>query len=242
MLFLILAAGIFAEPAHHIGIKVTPGVTLIPYDAAQFPDLASAIKPYMAGFESDLVVLINDSAKDITAATIAWSYKSISRSGAPSGVTRKFDQYHLPTPTFVALVSAHSKRLLAPAASGFIRFADAQDRKVQIELDSIVFADGEIVGPDLLDIAHDITSRYQAGKLVASRLHMGKLTGKGAAEVGEGLTGDIVHDRGGFNWLQEYQVKLANIGANPENVDAFLNSLDHMVEPPHFHRAQETTK
>jgi hypothetical protein len=226
------------QPNPRTGIAIAPDVTLVPYNAAQFPDLISGIKPYMVGFENDVMVILNNSGRDVTAATVVWSYKNTQHGGNPASVIRKFDQYHLPVQTFVPLVRAHSRALLAPAASGFERFRDAIDGKLQIEVDSVVFADGEIHGPDLLDIGGDVTSRYQAAKLVSSRLHTGKLASKGAAEVGEGLTGDIPQEhRGRFNWVAEYQAKLAHINGHPTNVQAFLNTLDNLAPPPQFHRA-----
>jgi hypothetical protein len=236
---LILNRGTHSMPT----IAIAPDVTLVPYNVDQFPDLAPAIKPYMTGFENNVMVLMNDSGRDITAATVVWSYKSISHGGSPTGVIRKFDQYGLPVQAFVPLVAAHSKAMIAPMSSGFERFKDALDGRVQIEVDSVVFADGEIHGPDRLDFAHEVTSRFEAAKLVSGRLHTGRLAAKGAAEIAEGLSDDVVRSqRHGRNWVAEYQTMLAHIYANPDKVQGLLNTLDNLVQPPTFHKAAISNK
>ena len=90
-------------------------VTVTPYSVDKFPDMATQIKPYMKGFEHDAIVMTNNSAKDITAIVVVWSYKSIQNGGSPRNVTRSFNNYHFPKQSFHAAIEAHSSTLLAPS-------------------------------------------------------------------------------------------------------------------------------
>jgi hypothetical protein len=221
-------------------------VTLSPYSADKFPDLVAQIKPYMAGFEHDAMVMTNSTDKAIMATTVVWSYKSIQYGGEPHNVTRSFDNWTFPKQSFHAAIPAHSQALLAPSASGFERFKDAVDGKLQIEVDSIVFSDGEIDGPDLLAAGRDIDGRFEAAQLVANRVHLGRMSGKSIAQIAEELklSEEFKHSMspgvrlpGRMNWLHQYQSRLENMADKPEMITAFLNSLDNMVKPPVFHKA-----
>ena len=116
--------------------------------------------------------------------------------------------------------------------NGFTRFADALEGKIQIEVDSVVFADGEIQGPDLLDVGGDITNLYKASQIVAGHLH----SGKGLAQIVKDLDADPMHkDPLRWNWLRQYQSQLAQI--KPNLVAAFTATMDGMVKPPLFYKA-----
>jgi hypothetical protein len=68
---------------------------------------------------------------------------------------------------------------------------------VNVEIDSIVFEDGEVVGPDQLHLARDIRARKSAALLVLNQVRAAESRNESASEVLQRLRAGPITDEAG---------------------------------------------
>jgi hypothetical protein len=177
-----------------LSIQQSPGlqVALAPFSISQFPVFA----PMQAGgdfVEQAAFVISNESDQGIIGVAVRWVI------GKPNGVTASHassTHAYLSAPA-TPLVEPKGRLLVTP--SSFVResiltsgggivgghlsrrdivskFTDAEH--INAEVDCIIFADGEVVGPDNLKLTDSIQDRQEALAAVLAQIHAARSKGE----------------------------------------------------------------
>jgi hypothetical protein len=234
MSFLALSSR--AGDALRHNMTIAPHVQLVPLNAEQFPNLA--VQPHALAYRESLSVLVNDSARAITGLTTIWKYTDVN--GESRGFTVSYDSYALAN--LGPIGAPHSKRVIGDEIS----FANALEtgRDVSVSVDVVIFADGELVGPDTLHFAEDIQSRWQAAHHVANHLKAGLTAGKSL----ETISAEVLRaprptplTPGAMDWTRRYLSDIqtrqrlhSQLGHTQVDLYGHLAALP---EPPAFFRA-----
>ena len=213
-------------PAVLLLIGTASGQSIAPYSAEQFPDIT--VRPNAIGYEGSLYVLTNDSDRAITGLTTMWRYTD--GEGKAKQFTVSSDSYSASKLTPV--VAPHAKILLDDDPQYAAHLSNATN--VQVSIDSLIYEDGEITGPDSLHFAEDIGLRFQAAKVVLQRLRMAKISGKPLTLEDNRRVLPQSQD-----WLQNYTEHARRAESDPRMAEAFLRYLDSLQAPPTFHRANQ---
>ncbi len=218
-------------------MKIAPGVLLMPLAET---DVAFTVPPEMADYAHSYFVLVNDSDRHIDAVTVVWRYRSKVSGEMQNGIQKTYEQWGLDKSQFYHAAAAHSRMMLDPGAAGPHAFGDASDKQISLIVDSIVFSDGEIVGPDKMDIGADMTARYAAAQAVSQEFHAGKRDGIAPVVTANNIhkmlhTGNTLQDK----WRGSFASRIAaSVTQRPELTALHLRELDNMAKPPKFFKKE----
>ncbi len=219
-------------------IPISPGVSILPLAET---DVAFTVPPEMADYAHSYFVLVNNSERDIAAVTVIWGWQSIEQAGKPrGGIQKTIENYGNDKSVFGPVVAAHSRIMLDPGTlAGSHAFADAVGKKIALTFDSVIFSDGEIVGPDKLNIGADLTARYDAAQAVSQQFAAGKRDG-----IAPILTANKIHqdppaaaNGNPFEpkWRATFASKVAaSTKERPELTDLHIRDLGNLPKPPKF--------
>jgi hypothetical protein len=107
---------------------------------------------------------------------------------------------------------------------------------VTVEVDCVIFEDGEIVGPNRLQFDSEIAARYDAAKKVAKLVRATRAEGK---EPASALSPLVTRRAAQSDYLQVWTGRYAGEVLRAKDIDRGAAALEHMPEPPvFFHRAK----
>ena len=264
-------------PRLHITPSPCPEVVITPFDEALHPEFKQIFEPqpessplrYFARDRAELpltLVLENRSEKAITGLSYRW--RKLDRSGKVRNHTVSSDSYWVDV--FRAVAETGSRHLIGPSGSldkamlehvraggGFIGgIVGARERpqpdvvEVTFEIDLIVFADGEIAGPDPDRFAALLQCRKQAAEFVAQQVRLADSEGRDATPVisalaaiphiggpGHGPYDPLVRMTVEFarEYLRRVQHKLGELDMR----EVELRRLENRPALPKFYRRQE---
>jgi hypothetical protein len=264
-------------PPLHITPSPCPDVVVTPFDEALHPEFKPIFEPqpessplrYFARDPAELpltLVLENRSEKAITGLSYRW--RKLDQSGKVRNHTVSSDSYWVDV--FRAVAEPGSCHLIGPSGSltkamldhvraggGFIGgIVGAIERpqpdivEVTFEIDLIVFADGEIAGPDPDKFAALLQCRKQAAEFVARQVRLAESEGRDVTPVISALA-EIPHigrpEHGPYDPLVHSTVKFAReylrrvqrkIG-ELDMREVELRRLENRPELPKFYRRRE---
>jgi hypothetical protein len=208
------------------------------------------------------IILENHSEKPITAWRFRWQFVDVSgqqRSGTMSGDSYAVDVFrpiadpgsrHLITPSG-CISEASLNQVISGGGllSGSISRAHTLSdlNEVTFEIHLIVFADGEITGPDPDDYAAELKGRKRAAEFVAKQIRMAQIEGRDVTPVLTALAeapslGSLGRPQGDplFHSVRHYASDyLRHMHRKIGNVDmeaARLRSLENRPTLPDFYR------
>jgi hypothetical protein len=264
-------------PQLNIAQSPCPEVALTPYEGNLFPKFKQIFEPApesspLRHFARDpaevalTLVLENRSEKAITGLSYRW--RKLERSGQVRNHTVSSDSYLVDV--FRAVAAPGSRHLIGPsgaldeamldhvqAGGGFSggkisgTMSPMPDVvEVTFEIDLIVFADGEIAGPDPDRFAALLQCRKRAAEFVARRVRLADAEGRDATPVilalaeiphlgrpGHGQYDPLVHMTVEFarEYLRRVQHKIGELDIR----EVELRRLENRPEVPKFYRRQE---
>jgi hypothetical protein len=263
-------------PQLHIAPSPSPDVAITPYDQALFPKFKQIFEPapensplcHLARDHAEApltLVLENRSEKAITGLSYRW--RNLEASGKVRNHTVSSDSYLVDV--FRPVAVPGSRHLIGPAgaldeamldhvqAGGFIggkisgTVSPIPDVvEVTFEIDLVVFADGEIAGPDPDRFAALLQCRKRAAEFVARQVRLAGAEGRDVMPVlsalaeiphlgrpGHGQYDPLVHMA--VEFAREYlrRVQLPMGGLDMREVE--LRRLENRPELPKFYRRQQ---
>jgi len=260
----------------HITPSPCPDVVVTPFDGALFPKFKLVFEPQPDGsplhhFARDpaelplTIVLENRSEKAITGLSYRW--RKLDKSGKVRNQTVSTDSYRVEV--FRAVAEPGSRHLIGPSGSldeamlahvqaggGFITgIAGAREHpqpdvvEVTFEIDLIVFADGEIAGPDPDRFAALLQCRKQAAEFVAQQVRLADAEGRDATPVISALAAIPHLGRPGHGpydplvymtvtYAREYLRRVQHPG-ELDMREVELRRLENRPELPKFYRRHE---
>jgi hypothetical protein len=254
-----------------------PQVVVTPYDEARFPKFKQIFEPqaedsplrYFARDTGEIpvtVVLENTSEKAITGLSYRW--RKLDQSGKLRDHRVSSDSYFVDV--FRAVATPGSRHLIGPSGSldeamldharaggSFIggKFGGSTKPLAEVveetfEIDLIVFADGEIAGPDPDRFAALLQCRKRAAEFVAQHVRLADAEGRDATPVISALA-EIPHlgrpGHGQYDPLVHWTVEFAReflqrskrkIG-DRDMREVELRRLENRPELPKFYRRQK---
>jgi hypothetical protein len=264
-------------PPLHITPSPCPDVAVTLFDEALHPEFKPIFAPqpessslrYFARDPAEIpltLVLENRSKKAITALSYRW--RKLDRAGKVRNHTVSSDSYRVDV--FRAVAEPGSRHLIGPSGSldaamldhvraggGFTTgITGGKERpqpdvvEVTFEIDLVVFADGEIAGPDPERFAALLQCRKRAAEFVAQQVRLADAEGRDATPVisalaaiphiggpGHGQYDPLVHSTVEFarQYLRSVQHKIGELDMR----EVELRRLENRPELPKFYRRQE---
>jgi hypothetical protein len=267
---------ILSVPQLHISPSPCPDVVITSFDEALHPEFkrifelqfeSSPLRPFARDpAEIPLtLVLENRSQKAITALSYRW--QKLDKSGNVRNQTVSSDSYRVDV--FRAIAEPGSRHLIGPsgildeamldhalAGGSFIggKIAGTMSPlpkivEVTFEIDLVVFADGEIAGPDPDRFAALLQFRKRAAEFVAQQVRLADAEGRDATPVISALAAiphiggpghgydPLVHSIVEFarEYLRRVQHKIGDLDMR----EVELRRLETRPELPKFYRRQE---
>ncbi len=222
-----------------VDMKIAPGISIVPLAET---DVAFTVPADMADYRHTYFVLVNDSERTIDSVSVIWRYRSIEKGEDFDAIKKTYEQYGIDKSQFHPVAAPHSRALLEPGSAGAHFFADAAGKRIGLAFDSMIFSDGEVIGPDSLHTAEELTARSQAAQEVSQAFHLGKLAGKAPIMIATELKpktkpttpAEFFKQR----WTSTYADKVAQSTTQaPTMTDRHIRDLDSMTKPPKFWRS-----
>jgi len=212
-------------PKLTLGASPSQEITLTPFNAAEIPAFSKVlnIAPQINGLQNAGFVVSNNSKRTIIGIGVQWSIldkngqRTVRNSQSHSFFTSRLEpladagqrlivlpQMFIQEPKLQStgmVVSSPSSRLAA-------QFSSAAE--VHAEIDSIIFGDGEIVGPNKLRLHAEIMARKDAADIVIRQVH----------------TAAAIH-------LQKNNHAAASQEAFEREVQEFIGQVDGKLPPDH---------
>jgi hypothetical protein len=221
----------------------TPRVLLARYDPGEHEEFAEMLAelPPLRDESRRAAVLTNRSLQSITAMVCRWVVVDESATTKTTYVVR--DDYFPPPPDRALLPSAgllvtilgfheplDTRKPYYWLSAGNPLASDISDATaVTVSLDSAVFEDGRIIGPDTHRIGDYVHNRYTAALWLAQRVDEGEAAGRSAASVLKSIAEDSAEpDR----WRRRLARQRQH---DPSSVSAWLHELP---KPPKFFRSR----
>jgi len=254
----------------------TPSIVLHRYEKASFPVFnqlfetsspSSPVRHLARDPEEALaaVILENHSEKPITAWRFRWQFTDVSgqqRAGTISGDSYAVD-------VFRPIADPASRHLIAPSAcvseaslnhilsgGGFVGSSIGRAHtlsnltEVTFEIHLVVFADGEIAGPDPDDFVAELQGRKRAAEFVAKQIRMAQAEGRDVTPVLSALAeapslGSLGRPQGDplFHSVRyyagDYLRHMRRKTGNLDMAEAKMRHLENRPTLPHFYRRSE---
>lgn len=221
-------------------------ITIVPLDSAHQSLVPDALVPVLSTFPSGSFLLVNHTSEAITAVVALWSFSDTS--GAPSIKRINCDGYLDSPPQ--EIVKPNSMSLIAPnrclredlfskLSTGNLlglSFSDISSKnvghtEVEIVVDSVIFKDGRIWGPDKKRYFEDIWERHLALKSVATDIRSAKDAGRDERRLLQTIRsdGESRHDK-----YSTFRAQYASLLQRSPNLEGTLQFLESHPAPPEF--------
>ena len=228
---------------------IAPGIHFERYTVTKYPEY-KPMTDVTGSISNQFRVLVNDSAKAITAYMAIWAFTKAD--GSPGRVEMGISMYGQNTliGAPVPLVKAHGHDLLIPK-SAWAMIYQGTTKVNGPTIDCLVLEDGSVYGPDSLHFVENIIARHDAGKALAAQVKAGKAQGKSSSDVYKALaTSSSSRPRtsSGKEWLGQLAGRALVRGMQapgpaamtPAMAEAaYLQSLDHTPDLPTFKRVSK---
>ena len=272
-----MAAYNLCVPRLQITSSPCPDIVITPFDEALYPEFKQIFAPhpessplrYFARDTAEIpltIVLENRAGKAITGLSYRW--RKLDRTGKVRNHTASSDSYFVDV--FRPIAVPGSRHLIGPSGrldEATVHYAQAGGNfiggkirvtspplpevvEVTFEIDLIVFADGEIAGPDPDRFATLLQCRKPAAEFVARQVRLADAEGRDATPVisalaeiphigrrGHGPYDPMVHMTVTFarEYLRRVQHKIGELDMR----EVELRRLENRPELPKFYRRQE---
>ena len=265
--FLLIAVGSYLPllgqstmSTNSLVVGVTPhsSINISPLAPSLAPDLAKAFDSESMKFSSGFAILSNNSQQSVVALAAIWRYTD-SSTGAQKRMEFLSDSFQ--TPDTRPVIEAGVRVLLGPnaiiperlarehGASGYLGAIQAETLQplekatdLKLDVDLIVFADGEMFGPDMLRTSTDLVARYSAAKKIAAALDSARTSGRSPASAlsdylkpattAQSLTPADFEKLQEENWIRRYSQQ----AVRSKHPDAVLGYLQRMPKPIQMYR------
>lgn len=236
-------------PQIRFGNSPTPSVRLSPFTVEQFPAFRDLFPPDASAVQPASFVLENMSDRRIVG--IAVRYVVANQDGKLHNHDSMSDGFLSPGSQGVA--APHSRLLVAPGMfmpeslwserRAFVGpgpaniSAAAKDftnaSAIAVDVDSIIFEDGEVVGPDQLRLSEEIHARKAAAEALASQIRGALARGDDPRSFLSQLSGGA---RVGTDRTAKWSTLLAHRLRRMDRFDSMLSYLEGLPTPPNFFR------
>jgi hypothetical protein len=231
-------------------IEASPaaGITLKPFNFKQFPAFGEIIttSPALNDAQPASFVVDNGSDRAIIGIAVQWIFIT------PSG---EQNVYSSRTHSFLSakaapLVAPHGRMFVAPqvfipeaavTSGGLIGtvppariVAQLQSASsIHVRIDSIIFADGEVVGPNRLNLPGEIQDRKIAADLITRHVHAARTLGKDPIAALHDLPASPSPWGSG---VDKHRSQFASQLSSTKHFDAVLSFIEAIPAPPKFFR------
>jgi hypothetical protein len=251
LLVLLISAvvlGAQVVPKLEIGKSPSSAVVIAPFDPSVFPVFKDVFDPRIASLRAAALVVTNESNKAIIGISITWTLTDLA--GRKSAYSNRTHSFLVPSSRPLALPHGHllvapetfvSEDVLLHPQGGVIglmasdrtvaRFSDVS--AIRAEVDSIIFQDGEVVGPDQLGLVEAIQNRRDAAEKIVRWVEQSQDKGKDPAELLRQVVSSAIA-RG--DKVANLQVMFADELLRARNFNSHLRYLKGIPVPPAFYR------
>lgn len=252
---VLLAAsiGLEAQAVRKLDIKTspTPEVSLAPFDPSAFPAFKGVFDHRTAALAPASFVVSNGSGRTIIGIGIKW--RIVDSAGHEMTYTNRTHSFLVPSLRPLAL--AHGRLLASPQTfvnedvllhpvGGVMAFqpTDATINQfsgavaINAEVDSIIFEDGEVAGPDDLGLVKAIRNRRDAAVEVVKQVEDAQAQGKDPREVLRTIgTNPSPDDWPVARVERQFASELLHL-LHTQQFDFHLQTLKGIPAPPLFYR------
>lgn len=251
---LPIALLVSSFPAHsQPRLTITPPdtaeVSLAVYDVANHPSFTKVFQnAYSDRLRPFSLVLTNLARQSIVGLTVRWNW--IDQTGQQRTHNQTTDALFLYRPS---LLPSGARMLIAPglflqetlAQSGFVGpGADRAQRDVEelerstsssVTLDTIIFEDGTVIGPDQSETVASLSARKKAADSIVQAARQAKAAGRDVS----GVLSDIASRRPDSrnDHFRVWSSRIAAEAQRSSDIDAFLSDLER-IPTPRFRRGQ----
>ena len=243
---IVFAIPLYSQPI----LTVTPwnnaDVTFDPFDPTTHLAFAELFQqPLWRTQQPYALILENTSPQEITALTIIWR-----TTGGNNETIMYFDDSYDRSGK-VALVSGNGKAVITPIGILSAELAQSQRglfsgsiptfqglARVDMSLDTVIFADGRVIGSDESQTLSSITNRKIAAEALVASFRTAITEGQDVntmlASVASSASSDPFDYFG--SWTERFAARL--LRENGANRLAYLTQLENLPSPPIFFRSQ----
>jgi hypothetical protein len=248
LLTTAIGLGAQAVPKLHIGNSPSTGVMLTPFSPSEFPVFKDVFDRKSAGLEPASFVVSNETDRAIIGIGVRWTLTD--SAGRESSYSNRTHSFLMPSGRPLAL--PHGRLLAGPetfvsadvlqnpngGVIGLIpndqtvaRFDNASE--IRVVVGSIIFQDGEVVGPDQLGLVDVIRNRREAVVEVIKQVEDALAKGKDPAGVLRQIVSTPIRrsDR-----VAKLEFNFANELLRARHFDSHLQYLRGIPAPPLFFR------
>jgi hypothetical protein len=250
MLVAAIMAGAQSVKKTTIDASPSPQVTLLPFDAAVFPAFKEVFDSRTAGLAAASVVVSNATDKAIIGISIQWTLtdaagvESVYSNRTHSFLVASGRPLALPHGRLLAGPQTFVSEAVLPHPDGGIiaplpndqtvaRFTTAS--KIRIEVDSIIFQDGEVIGPDHLGLVDAIRDRSDAARAIVKRVEEAQAKGNDPAQALRSLVASPVMKG---DHVARFELGFANSLLHARHPERDLEALKEIPTPPLFFRKE----
>jgi hypothetical protein len=231
-------------------LKTSPvaGISLKPFDAKQFPAFAEiiTISPALNDAQPASFVIDNGSDRAIIGVGVQWIF--INRSGGQdiySSRTHSFLSPKAPplVPTsgrmfvapqvFIPEAAVTSGGLIGTVPPARIVALLQSASSIHVRIDSIIFADGEVIGPNRLNLPGEIQDRKIAADLISRHVHTARTLGKDPVAALHDLLASPSPLGSG---VDKHKNQFVSQLSSTKHFDAVLSFIEAIPSPPKFFR------
>jgi len=244
-------------PSITVANKNSVLLEIIPIDQAHASKIPASLGPVAASLPVGSFLLFNHTGTPITVVVATWSYwdkagnmqpRKIYCDGfylSPADVQVSANDLALVTPDgcvrqeYFAHMAAGKPMLGSPLQSGLNQslVADRNNTaSVQISIDSVIFADGGIWGPDTLRYSPAILERYIARQSVVKEIDTAKAAGENVDSHLESIQAEA---RARKDKPSNLRAHIARSLQSSTNREGTLKWLREQAPPPQFHHIGE---
>jgi hypothetical protein len=234
-------------PKLHLKESPSPEVAFAPFSESQFPAFGRVFAHARAGLQPAAFVVSNQSARAVIGIAARWTV--IKQDGSKVHFWSSTHTYLSSPPS--PLAPAGARLLVAPetfvpeslvaSGGGIIALAPEPETvskftaasEIYAEVDCIIFADGEVVGPDQSQLVGEIQDRKAAVDVVLQQVHAAQASGENLSDALSQLAISPISEH---NSVGKRAAQLAREVIRTQHRDAFLSYLEGTPTPVSFYR------
>jgi hypothetical protein len=228
-------------------------VTVVPFDSGQHTSFNKFFLsvPATADLQSSTFILTNQTDRDIVGLAVRW----ILRDSAGNQESVPWFTHSYLSADVAPLIGPRGEMMVAPGSfvpdtsmkSGGFLGTVATDRTVQkfksalevsVEIDSVIFADGEVVGPKSLPLVQQIKDRQVAAQMLVRHLEQANLKG---VKPQDALQQSVATPSAWGASVDRQRRILARQLGSARDFDSELQAVKRLQKPLNFHRKDGST-